>query len=79
MNQIHTKLKNIEQITQNHLDLLREVYEKTKKVINGKREIMYSDIINLMVRKQYTGDVFNQIIIWCTYNIKQGNIFVKFD
>ena len=79
MNQIQNKMNNLEEIPHNHADLLRELFKKINKIINGKREIMYSDIINLLVRKHYTGDVYNQIIIWCNYKIKQGDLLVNFE
>ncbi|MFW9782148.1 MAG: hypothetical protein ACFFFB_07685 [Candidatus Heimdallarchaeota archaeon] len=79
MNQFCYKSKEIEETPQNHLEILKDIYTKIKKTINGKREIMYSDIINLLVRNNYSGDNFNRIVIWCNYNIKQGNLFVKFE
>lgn len=77
MAQIHTKIKAIDNIAQRYNDVLKEIYKKINQTINGKREIMYSDIINFLTRNQYKGEIYNQIIIWCNYNIKQGNYLVK--
>lgn len=77
MNQLYVKLKDINSFAKVYDDALQEIYKKIHQVIRGKREIMYSDIINLVVRNQYKGDIYNKIIIWCNYNIKKGNLFVK--
>jgi len=77
MAQIHTKIKFIDNIAQRYNDVLKDIYNKINQTINGKREIMYSDIINFLTRNQYKGEIYNQIIIWCNYNIKQGNYLVK--
>ncbi len=77
MTQIHTKIKVTDNIVQRYNDVLKEIYKKINQNISGKREIMYSDIINFLMRNQYKGEIYNQIIIWCNYNIKQGNYLVK--
>ncbi len=77
MAQIHTKIKATDNIIQRYNDILKEIYKKINQNINGKREVMYSDIINFLMRNQYKGEIYNQIIIWCNYNIKQGNYLVK--
>lgn len=77
MAQIHTKIKVIDNIVQKYNDVLKEIYNKINHNISGKREIMYSDIINFLTRNQYEGEIYNQIIIWCNYHIKQGNYLVK--
>lgn len=71
------KIKDIDHIDQRYNDILKEIYEEINQIIKGKREIMYSDIINLVIRKQCEGDIYNQIIIWCNYNIKQGKYLVN--
>ncbi len=48
------------------------------KMINGKRGIMYSDIINLIVREGIKDDKSKQLILWCNYKMKFGEIFVEF-
>jgi len=77
MAQTHTKIKDIDNIAQRYNDILKEIYKKINQTIKGKREIMHSDIINFLMRNQYKGEIYNQIIIWCNYNIKQGNYLVK--
>jgi len=77
MAQIHTKIKAIDNIVQRYNDVLKDIFNKINQTINGKREIMYSDIITFLTRNQYKGEVYNQIIIWCNYHIKQGNYFIK--
>jgi len=77
MAQIHIKIKDIDRIAQRYNDVLKEIYKEINQTINGKREIMYSDIINFLTRNQYKGEIYNQIIIWCNYNIKQGDYLVK--
>jgi len=36
---------------------------------------MYSDIINLIARENYSGKLYNEIMLWCNYNIRQGKYF----
>lgn len=77
MAQVHTKIKAIDNIAQKYNDVLKEIYKKINQTIKGKREIMYTDFIIFLTRNQYKGEIYNQIIIWCNYNIKQGNYLVK--
>ena len=77
MAQIHTKIKVPDNILQRYNDVLKEIYKEVNQNINGKREVMYSDIINFLMRNQIKGEIYNQIIIWCNYNIRQGNYLVK--
>jgi len=77
MAQTHTKIKDIDNIAQRYNEILKEIYKKINQTIKGKREIMHSDIINFLMRNQYKGEIYNQIIIWCNYNIKQNNYLVK--
>ena len=48
-------------------------------IINGRREIMYSDIINLIIRKGYIGKKYNLLILWCNYKIRIGKTFVELE
>ena len=50
-----------------------------KKRIRGRREIMYSDIINFIIRGGYTEERYSQLILWCNYKIRLGKTFVEFD
>ncbi len=75
MNQIQGPYKWKNDISSSHLDLLENIFKKINLIIKGKREIMYSDIINLIARENYSGKVYNEILLWCNYNIRQGKYF----
>ena len=72
MNQIQGINKTKIDISSSHLDLLEIIFKKINRIIKGKREIMYSDIINLIAKENYKGKLYNEIILWCNYNIRQG-------
>ena len=76
MNQIIGPLEGKIDISLSHLDLLGKIFKKIKFSIKGKRKIMFSDIINLIARENYNGKLYNEILLWCNYNIKQGKDFV---
>ena len=75
MNQIQGINNGKLDISSPHLDLLEIIFKKINLIIKGKREIMYSDIINLIARENYSGKLYNEIILWCNYNIRQGKYF----
>ena len=58
--------------------ILKEIIDKLNRIIKGKRRIMYSDIINLILREGLNGESYNNLIIWCNYKIRLGEIFVEF-
>jgi hypothetical protein len=60
-----------------HLDLLNKICKEINMKIKDKREIMYSDIINLIIRKGYKGVIFNKLMIWCNYNIRSGRLILS--
>ena len=72
MSQSPNKLEKIKKITSRHSNLFKSIFKEIDLIIKGKREIMYSDIINLIIRKGYKGEIYNEIILWCNYNIRQG-------
>ncbi len=76
MSQSPNKLEKIKKITLNHSNLFKSIFKELNLIIKGKREIMYSDIINLIIRKGYKGEIYNEIILWCSYNIRQGKYIV---
>jgi len=76
MSQIIKKIEKIKEFPDKNYDTLNYIYKELKRKIDGKRGIMYSDIINLIIREGYKGDIYNQVIIWCNYNIRQGKFFV---
>ncbi len=75
MNQIQRPLKRKIEITSSHLDLLEKLFKYINQIIKGKRDVMYSDIINLIARENYSGKLYNEIILWCNYNIRQGKYY----
>ena len=61
-----------------HLEKLHEIQTELKKLIRNKRQITYSDIINYLIKQDYKGEIYTQIILWCNYNIRKGNFFIEF-
>ena len=45
----------ITDIPRNNFEVLREIMDKLNQILNSKREIMYSDIINLIIREGNLG------------------------
>jgi len=77
MSQSPNTIEKIKKITSSHSNLFKRIFKELNLIIKGKREIMYSDIINLIIREDYKGEIYNEIILWCNYNIRQGKyIFV---
>ncbi len=60
----------------------KDLIEKIKRNIKETTDIRYEDIINLIIRKRCSGkyldDIYNTVITWCVYKIKQNNVFVEF-
>lgn len=79
MSQIQNQSKEVQYITSSHLNLLKRIMKEIDQSIKGKRKIMYSDIINLIIIEDYRGKMFNEIILWCNYKIKQGkyNVLIE--
>ncbi len=77
MNQTPNNIEKIRNVPHNNLKLLKEIINKLNKIFSGKREIMYSDIINLISREGNSGEEYNQILLWCNYKIRLGEIFFK--
>lgn len=71
-------IKEIKDFHNKHPYFLQRVMIKLNKIINGKRRIMYSDIINLVVREGMRDDLSKQLILWCNYKMRYGEIFVEF-
>jgi len=70
------KLEKIKNITSSHSNLLKNIFKELNIILKGKREIMYSDILNMIIREGYKGEIYDEIILWCNYNIRQGKYFV---
>lgn len=66
-------------IPHQNLLLYNKIYQKASKMISDKRPIMYSDIINIIIREKLKGKYYNDLILWCNYNIKKGNFIVNID
>lgn len=77
MNQTSNYMEKIKKIPYNNLKFLKEIINKLNKIFSGKREIMYSDIINLISREGNSGEEYNQILLWCNYKIRLGEIFFE--
>lgn len=64
-----------------NIELIAELVSKIQKV-KRNNIIMYADIINLIIRKrcsgEYIDDIYNNVITWCIYKIKNNNVFVEF-
>ncbi|TFG01221.1 MAG: hypothetical protein EU540_04250 [Promethearchaeota archaeon] len=69
------KIKNF---PEKNSTILKEIIDKLNRIMKGKRRIMYSDIINLILREGLNGESYNNLIIWCNYKIRLGEIFVEF-
>ena len=50
--------------------------KETDQSIMGKRKMLYSDIINLVIREDYRGKMYNEILLWGNYNIRRGKYIV---
>ncbi len=79
MSQSPNKLEKIKKIPSTHSNLFKRIFKELNLIIKGKREIMYSDIINLIIREGYKGEIYTEIILWCSYNIRQGKYFVMIE
>jgi len=79
LSQIQNQSKEAQKITTSQYDLIRRIMKEIDQSIQGKRKIMYSDIINLIIREDYRGKMFNDIILWCNYKIRQGkyNVLIE--
>jgi hypothetical protein len=74
---IDNNYQSIRNIPKKNIDLLKEIINKLSQIFKGKREIMYSDIINLIIREGKVGENYNNLILWCNYKIRLGETFVE--
>jgi len=74
---INQNYKGIKIIPINNIELLQEIKNKLDKIFRGRRKIMYSDIINLIIREGKIGDSYNELILWCNYKIRLGETFLE--
>jgi len=71
------KYEMINSIPINNIEILKRIKNQLNKIFQGKREIMYSDIINLIIREGKVGDNYNELILWCNYKIRLGETFIQ--
>jgi len=77
MNQKGIDMEKVINFPEEHLDILIKINKELNMKIREKREIMYSDIINFIIRSGDKGPIFNKLLIWCNYNIKNGKFIVS--
>jgi hypothetical protein len=75
-NEIKKKRKRIKDFPIENRQLINNIVEDLKKSVDFPREIMYSDIINWIVRKNHRSKKYNQLLLWCNYKIRFGEEFV---
>ncbi|MFX1370280.1 MAG: hypothetical protein ACFFCE_00350 [Promethearchaeota archaeon] len=78
VNQQAEKIKKIKKTGVIDFELLKNILRKVKQILKGRREVMYADIINFIIRHGFSGEQYNSILVWCNYNINLGKVFVDF-
>lgn len=79
MNQTSNSLDKIKNLSVNNCKILESLIETLRSKIRGRRKIMYSDIINLIIREGYIGDIYSKLILWCNYKIRLGKTYIEFE
>ena len=79
MSQTPRNVEKIKSFPIRNQKTLENIIRRVKQIINGKREIMYSDVINFIIREGDIGEEYKQLIIWCNYKIRQGKTYVEFE
>ena len=79
MSQTPNNIEKIKNISSRNCKVLENIIKKLKLIIGGKREIMFSDIINLIIREGFIEEEYKQLIIWCNYKIRLGKTYVEFE
>lgn len=59
-------------------NLLNEILNQIEIKLGNKRQIMYCDLISYIARSKLKGKSYDKIIIWCTYNIRLGKLYINF-
>jgi hypothetical protein len=57
--------------------LIKAISKTLEEKMIGKRRIMYSDVINYIIRQDCRGEIYNKIIIKCNSNIRKGNYIIE--
>ena len=78
MSQTSNSLDKIKRISTSNCEVLENIIETLKKKIRGRRRIMYSDIINFIIREGCIGEKYNKLILWCNYKIRLGKTYIEF-
>lgn len=69
--------EEIKDFPKKNSSFLKEIIDRLNNIIQGKRKLMYSDIINLIAREGIKDELSNNLIIWCNYKIRFGDIFIE--
>ena len=77
MEELKREIEKIKTYNANNFPLLEEIIYNIKDKIQGRRKIMYSDIINNIIRKGHQGDEYNKILLWCNYKIRYGEHYLN--
>ncbi|MFX1315142.1 MAG: hypothetical protein ACFE9T_04715 [Promethearchaeota archaeon] len=77
MTLIQKSIDQIKNFPKENFGLLEKIITKLHQNLEEKRNVMYCDIINLIIRKGKTGEKYNQLILWCNYKIRLGEFIVK--
>jgi len=79
MSQTPRNIEKIKNFPIRNWKTLETIIRRVKQILNGKREIMYSDVINFIIREGDIGEEYKQLIIWCNYKIRLGKTYVEFE
>ena len=79
MSRTSGNLDKIKNFSTSNCKILENIIETLKNKIKGRRRIMYSDVINLIIREGYIGDNYSKLILWCNYKIRLGKTYLEFD
>ncbi len=63
--------------TLTNIKLLKEIVDKLSYIIKGTRRIMYSDIINFVVRENFLDEYGTRLLRWCNGKIREGEVYVE--
>jgi hypothetical protein len=77
MNQIYNNIDEIKNISTRNCEILENIIQKIEKKIKGRRKIMYSDVINLILREGNMGENYSKLILWCNYKIRLGKTYIE--
>jgi hypothetical protein len=79
MRRVSLNSEFIEKFQRNNRKKLNKLVFEINKILENKRDVMYSDIINYINRSDFSNQDYNEIILWCNLKIRLGKIFVDFD